>query len=437
MDNQSSKLIEDSAQGVVMLNSAATTPPFMSTTEAVTAFLKTYGAFHRGAGPRANLTYQNTQAAIHTIKEFIGLPETHELVFTPNTSGAISLFARLLGLRPDDVVLTSEIEHTSNNLPWLFNTEARVEYVRAFDDGSVDYEDLETKAALHVGKLRLIAMTGAASLSGYVPGLDRITKIAKAYNALLFIDAAQLAPHRQITMQEQGIDALAFSAHKIYAPFGVGVLALPGSILDSAPVDPGGGSIDMISDRGVIWSSPSARHQTGTWNVTGIVALGASCQEIMHRGWPAITKHERALVSYLAEKLPTVPNIELYFDQKKYIQENRIGTFVFNLKGYHHALVSAILEHEYGIETRAGTICNHKLVRRWLKVSDVDQVRVEEEIRKGNRLASYGIVRASLGMHNTKEDIDALIAALTAISTNGPRLRYKPLPEEEIYVINA
>lgn len=435
MSNSLPAIYNPTNNKTVLLNNAATTPPLESTIAAVTDFMSTYSAFHRGSGPRAAATYAKTQAAVQTIKQFIGVPDTHELLFTTNTSGAINLFIRLLSLKSSDVILTSEIEHTSNNLPWQFNTQAQVVYVRAFDDGSLDYEDLELQTKIYQGRLKLIAITGAASLSGYIPDLSRVSLLAQAAGAMLFVDAAQLAPHRPINMQAQGIDALAFSAHKVYAPFGIGVLALPKTLLNHCPVDPGGGSIDMISKSGVIWSSPASRHQTGTWNVVGIVALAASCKAIMNSGWEAVVKHEREFVSYMASRLGEVSGLELYFDLKKYTQEDRIGTFVFNLPGVHYALLSAVLEHEYGIESRAGTICNHKLVRRWLKVSDIEQARIERDIRQGNRLASYGIVRVSLSMANTLTDIDALIIALKRILTTGPTRIYAPAPEEGIYTL--
>lgn len=419
---------------VILLNNAATTPPFEVTLKAVNDYLQTYGALHRGAGPHANITFQKAEEAVRILREFLGTSDDHALLFTSNTSAAINLFVRLLRLKKDDVIITSIIEHTSNNLPWKYNTDATCCYVNAFDDGSLDYDDLEKKVAENAKNLKLIAITGASNLTGYIPDIERISKLAHQYNALLFVDAAQLAPHRQIDMEKQGIDALAFSAHKVYAPFGLGVLALPKNILETHPVDPGGGSIDMISETDIVWAPPIARHQTGTWNVTGIIAAARSCKALLDTGWDKILKHEKELVEYATKELQTVPDLILYVPAEKYLTEDRTGNFAFNLKGYHYALLSAILENEYGIETRAGTICNHRLVRRWFNIDDATQKEIEKKIAGGDRLASYGIVRASLAIHNTKEDIDALVSALTSIATHSHALTYKPVPIEEIYV---
>lgn len=419
---------------VILLNNAATTPPFESTLDTVCEFLKTYGALHRGAGPHANITYQKAERALATLKKFLNTSDDHALLFTHNTSAAINFLIRLLRLDKDDVILTSTIEHTSNNLPWVYNSPSQTVYVKSTVDGALDYDDLEAKVKEHGKHLKLIALTGASNLTGYIPDIARVSKLAHAHGALLFVDAAQYAPHRPIDMQGDGIDALAFSAHKVYAPFGLGVLAVPRHILDTAPVDPGGGSIDMISANGVVWAPPVTRHQTGTWNVTGIIAAAASCQTLMDTGWDAIINHERELVAYAAHQLDTVPGIRLYVRPDVYVRQDRIGTFTFNLAGYHHALVSAILENEHGIETRAGTICNHRLVHGWSDIDDATQKDIESRIEQGDRLASYGIVRASICIHNTKADIDVLVAALKSIIAHGPQLRYKPVPIEEIYV---
>ena len=159
---------------VILLNNAATTPPFEKTLKDVNHFLQTYGALHRGAGPHANVTFLKVQDALSSIRKFLNLPESHALLFTQNTSAAINLFARMLRLKKSDVVITSSIEHTSNNLAWHYNTEAQIVEVHAFEDGSLDYDDLEKKAAKHGKNLKLITMTGASNQTGYIPDIQKL-----------------------------------------------------------------------------------------------------------------------------------------------------------------------------------------------------------------------------------------------------------------------
>ncbi|WP_437601981.1 aminotransferase class V-fold PLP-dependent enzyme [Sorangium sp. So ce590] len=421
---------------VVRLNAAATTPPLRATLDAVTRFLGHYGALHRGSGPLARAACEDLEAAIASIRSFLGCGPEHHLLFCDNTSGAISQLARMLALKPDDAVVISEGEHTSNNLPWRFTTRARVVDVRSFDDGSIDEQHLGEVLGDERLQIRVVAVSGASNQTGYIPDLRRLSELARSRGALLFVDAAQLAPHRPIDMVASGIDALALSAHKLYAPFGVGLLVVPKRLLDTAPLEPGGGSIDMLSDvRGdatVVWAPPTLRHQPGTWNGTGIVALGASCEALAKAGWDVVIEHERQIVERMAARLSGIEGLRLHVPAAAY-GEHRIGAFPFSIAGMHHALLAAVLDHEHAIEVRAGTICNHRLVRRWFGVSDEEQQAVEARIRAGDRLASYGIVRASVGIHTTLDDVDALGAALEEILAGGPRLTYEPIQSEEAY----
>jgi selenocysteine lyase/cysteine desulfurase len=394
-----------------------------------------YGALHRGSGPRARATVEAVEHAVGAIERFLGQPADNTLLYTTNTSAAINHLARLLDLDADDVVVTSEIEHTSNNLPWRHQSAARVVEVRADDAGALDVAHLAEVLDAWRGRVRLVAVTGASNLTGHRPDLETLASLTHDAGALLFVDAAQLAPHRRIDMTASGVDALAFSAHKVYAPFGLGVLSLPRAILDRTPVDPGGGSIDMLAaDGSVLWAPPAERHRTGTWNATGIVALGAAVSAILETGWETIEAHERALTAVLVDRLTAVDGVSLTVDPRRYASEDRIGAVPFRVDGRHHALVASALEAEHGVEVRAGTICNHRLVRRWVGADDAEQARVEAAIAGGDRLASYGVVRASLGLQNTVDDVERLVAGLRALVADGPVLSYRPSPAQECWV---
>lgn len=423
---------------VAALNNAATTPPLAAVVDAVVGMLGEYGALHRGSGPRARATVEAVEHAVGAIERFLGQPADNTLLYTTNTSAAINHLARLLDLGADDVVVTSEIEHTSNNLPWRHQSAARVVEVRADDAGALDVAHLAEVLDAWRGRVRLVAVTGASNLTGHRPDLETLASLTHDAGALLFVDAAQLAPHRRIDMTASGVDALAFSAHKVYAPFGLGVLSLPRAILDRTPVDPGGGSIDMLAaDGSVLWAPPAERHQTGTWNATGIVALGAAVSAILATGWETIEAHERALTTVLVDRLTAMDGVSLTVDPRCYATEDRIGAVPFRVDGRHHALVASALEAEHGVEVRAGTICNHRLVRRWVGAEDAEQARVEAAIAGGDRLASYGVVRASLGLQNTVDDVERLAAGLRALATDGPVLSYRPAPAQECWVPSA
>lgn len=303
----------------------------------------------------------------------------------------------------------------------------------ADDSGQLILEDMREKIKTYGSKIKVIAVTGASNLSGSIPPIEEIAELAHSVDALFVVDAAQLAPHRKINMCISGIDALAFSAHKLYAPFGIGVLALPKRLLERSPVDPAGGSIDMLSKDSLTWSPPTERHQTGTWNTVGIFALAESIRVLQNYGWNNIDRQEKLVIKEVLSGLSSINSCKLYINPERFLNEDRIGTIPFNLEGIHHSLLAAVLEHEYGIEVRAGTICNHRLVARWLKVNNDEQNYVNKETAKGNRLASYGVVRASIGIQNSLEDAKALTSALKQIYETGIRLRYTENPAKETF----
>ncbi len=429
--NRTVELFDGRGVNVTGLNNAATTPLFTATLNALTRFYETYGALHRGAGPNARATCEAVEIAIESIRYFIGARADHELLFTSNASEAINLGARLLRtFTKNRYIITSDIEHTSNNLPWRTHSQARILEISSDMDGKIDLQHLEDLLERYGSSVALVTITGASNLTGYIPPIEKIARLTRKHGALLFVDGAQLIPHRPFDMERLGVDLLAFSAHKVYAPAGIGVLAIPRNLLQQVPVNPGGGSIDMYSAKGkIIWAAESQRHQVGTANAAGIFALGTSLRQLLKIGWDHIVTREASLLGYLLQEMSEIPGIELHAAGTP-IQE-RTSVVAFSVKNQHHALVAAILEAEYGIEVRAGTICNHRLVRRWLNLGEEQQKQIEIKIAGGNRLASYGVVRASLGVQTTMDDVLRLLSALHSIASHGPTLRYQALEGEE------
>src|SRR3989344_5319034 len=185
----------------------------------------------------------------------------------------------------------------------------------------------------------------------------------------------------------------------------------------------------MLSGNNIIWNKGVAKHQPGTINVNGIIALGEAMRIMEKIGWDRIMIHESKLTHQMALGLDGIKGVKLYVNPEKYSGNaaNRTGAITFSVRGLHHALVSAILGNEHAIETRSGTICNHRLVNRWFNITDKEQAEIESKMRSGNLLASYGIVRASLGVYNTEEEVDMFLGAVSQIARSGPRLHYLPV----------
>jgi selenocysteine lyase/cysteine desulfurase len=278
----------------------------------------------------------------------------------------------------------------------------------------------------------LVAITGASNVTGEVWPVAELAELAHAHGAQLFVDAAQLAPHRPIDMSGAGIDFLALSGHKLYAPFGVGALVGDARRLqEQAPLLHGGGAIELVTPDDVIWADAPQRHEAGSPNVVGAVALAAACRALLEVGMDTVAAHERALSARLWSALAGVPGLRrltLWPDDA-----DRVGVATFNLDGYGHQLLAAILSAEHAIAVRHGCFCAHPLITRLLGIPDEEIDRLAAELRAGRRPALPGAVRASLGVGTTPDDIDRLIDALHELAAAGPRSRYLHLADLDEY----
>jgi selenocysteine lyase/cysteine desulfurase len=287
--------------------------------------------------------------------------------------------------------------------------------------------------ALRGERFDLLAVTGASNVTGEVWPLARLAAIAHAHGARLFADAAQLAPHRAIDMAGAGIDYLALSGHKLYAPFGAG--ALIGDLRGlggRAPLLQGGGAVELVTLDDVIWAGTPERHEAGSPNVVGVVALGAACSALRALGMDAVAEHEQVLAQRLRTGLAEVPGLETLALWSGGDVE-RVGVATFNLAGYRHPLLAAILSAEHAIGVRHGCFCAHPLIARLLGMRDAEVERLGDELRAGRRPPLPGAVRASIGLGTTAEDVDLLVDALGELANRGPRATYRYVPGLDEY----
>jgi selenocysteine lyase/cysteine desulfurase len=270
-------------------------------------------------------------------------------------------------------------------------------------------DQLLADAERMLGGVDLLAVTGASNVTGEVWPLEQLAQLAHAHGAELFVDAAQLAPHRAIDMAATGIDHLALSGHKLYAPFGAGAL-VSRAPLTGSPLLQGGGAIKLVTVDDVIWADAPERFEAGSPNVIGAVALAAACDALDMR---AVEAEERSLAAHLHASLATVEGITTYALWPGH--PDRVGVASFNLAGYKHCALAEVLSDNYAIGVRHGCFCAHPLLTRLLCVPDAESRRLEDELRAGKDPELPGAVRASLGLGTTAEDIDALTAALTEL----------------------
>ena len=411
----------------VNLDYAASTPVMAAVWEAVAAFVPWYSSVHRGSGQKSQLSTAAYEDARHTIAEFVGAGATDAVVFVRNTTEAINVLSAALpaGTR----VLATAVEHHSNLLPWRRHDVGLLPVPRSAAE-LLDACQRTLRSARP--RIELVAVTGASNVTGEVCPIAELAAIAHAHGARLFVDAAQLAPHRRIDMAAAGIDFLALSGHKLYAPFGAGALVGDAGRLGSRePLLQGGGAIELVTADDVIWADAPQRHEAGSPNVVGAVALAAACRALLELGMETVAAHERALSAHLWHALAGVPGLQkltLWAEAA-----DRVGVATFNLDGYRHPLLAAILSAEHAIGVRHGCFCAHPLMTRLLGIPDREIERLATELRAGRHPALPGAVRASIGLGTTPDDIDRLIDALHPIATAGPLSRYRHLVDIDEY----
>ena len=410
----------------VNLDYAASTPVLAEVWEAVEAFMPFYSSVHRGSGQKSQLSTAAFEDARGSVARFVGAREDDDVVFVRNTTEAINVLAAALpaGTR----VLSSPAEHHANLLPWRRHDVRMLPF-------TATAEELYTacERALERERIGLVAVTGASNVTGEVWPVAELADLAHRHGARLFVDAAQLAPHRAVDMAASGVDYLALSGHKLYAPFGAGALVGDMAGLgERPPLIEGGGAIKLVTFDDVIWADAPDRFEAGSPNVVGVVALGAACEWLARTGMDAVAHHERALSRYLWQRLSAVPGLRM-LTLWPTGSVDRVGVATFDLEGYRHPLVAAVLSAEHAIGVRHGCFCAHPLITRLLGVPADEVARLSRELRHGARPPLPGAVRASLGLATTREDIDRLAGALTAIVTAGPRWAYEHVPEHDEY----
>jgi selenocysteine lyase/cysteine desulfurase len=408
----------------VNLDYAASAPALVAVADAVEALGTWYSSVHRGAGFKSRVATAAYEGAREAVRSFFGARADDAVIFTRNTTDSINLFAAAL---PDDVqVIGFAGEHHANLLPWQRRSFTCLPVAASPDEL---LERLE--GALRQGSgPRLVAITGASNVTGEIVPLDRVAELAHRYGARLLVDAAQLAPHRPIDMAASEIDYLAMSGHKLYAPYGAGVLIGRGDWLGGGPFLRGGGAVKLVTVDDVVWAELPDRQEAGSPNVLGAVALGAACATLAAYGMDRVAADEEALTAFARSRLARVPGFEHYTLWGA--AAPRVGLFTFNLGGYEHERLAAILSAEHGIGVRHGCFCAHPLMIELLRIERAEADGLIEATRRGEHPRLPGAARISFGLGSTREDVERVACALEEIAADGPHWRYRqdPLTDE-------
>jgi selenocysteine lyase/cysteine desulfurase len=401
------------------LDCAASTPALQIVADTVEEFLPSYSSVHRGAGyksRRATAAYEAARASTHRFARRPG-GDDDVVVIVRNTTEAINHLAYRLRLGPDAVVVTTVVEHHANLLPW--GRVARQRWVECGTDGTFTTNDV-VQVLDNGPRPALLAMTGASNVTGWRPPVEEICAEAHARGVEVLLDAAQLAPHRPLP---SGPDYVAFSGHKLYAPFGAGALIGPRRVFETGdPFLAGGGAVDLVDLDEVIWTEPPEREEAGSPNVVGAVAFGAAMDELERIGWDVVHEHEAALSARLHDGLRSVDGVSVLGPRAHPGPHDAedLAVAALTVEGMHHALVAARLSAEYGIGVRHGCFCAHPYLLRLLGVDSEGVAEARAAVRRGDRGGIPGAVRASCGLGTSSEDVDTLVDALAELADGRP-----------------
>jgi cysteine desulfurase / selenocysteine lyase len=351
---------------LVYLDSAASSQKPLAVLDAMDqVYRQSYANIHRGVYTLSEEATRAYEGARRKIARFINAPSSREIIYTRNATEAINLVARSWGdanLRAGDVILSTEMEHHSNIVPWQLlagRTGARVEYVPLTPTGELD--QAAYARLLDTARPRLVAVTQMSNVLGTQPPTKAMIAQAHAAGALVLLDGAQSVPHMPVDVRELDCDFLAFSGHKMLGPSGIGVLWARADLLDAMPPFLGGG--DMIREvrlEGSTWNDLPWKFEAGTPAITEAVGLGAAVDYLGALGMERVWHHERALAAYALERLAKVPDLTLYGPPA----DRRGGVASFTLGDIHPHDLATLLDRE-GIAVRAGHHCAQPLMERF------------------------------------------------------------------------
>jgi selenocysteine lyase/cysteine desulfurase len=384
----------------VNLDYAASAPALQAVAEAVANVLPSYSSVHRGAGYLSAVSTAAYESARTEIASFVGARDDDVVIVTRNTTDGLNLLAAAV---PGPVVHL-DIEHHANLLPWQ-GRGSRVVAAQPTIERTLE----SVRAELARQPAALLAVTGASNVTGECLPLHELAAVAHEHGARLAVDGAQLVPHRRVDVSALGVDYLAFSGHKLYAPFGAGVLIGRRDWLDAAPPYlAGGGAVRRVTLDETIWADSPARHEAGTPNVVGAVALAAACRSIAALPDGAVDVHEKALLHRLTDGLESIDGVRVL--RLWPAGSDRIGVVTFVVDDTPAELVAQYLSAEHAVGVRDGRFCAHPLLDRL------------NPAQAGG--TSGSAVRASVGLGSQLADVDRLVAAVAKLRREGPGWTY-------------
>lgn len=400
---------------LVYLDHAASTHAPQSVLAAVVEFMeREYANVHRGTHLLSRKATERFEEAYYVVADFIGAELRKGcVVFTANTTQAIDLASHALADRPGKVV-TTEMEHHSNEL--THRRRGGLLRCRVGDDGLLDLGHLDELLRKH--DVKLVAVTAGSNITGAIPDVHQIARMAHENGALILVDAAQALARHRIDVRPPDdpahLDLVAAAGHKAYAPFGAGFLYGPRALLDQAPpYVPGGGTAKAVGAREAEYLPSPDRHHGGTPNIAGVVAMARALLFLQSIGIDEIRAHEVRLTRRILDGLAGIGGITVYGPPAA---EQRLGVVSFNVDDVSELLAAAVLSEEGALAVRAGRFCAHLYM---------DRLLAADAARRPDVTRPTGAVRASIGLYNDEHDVDRLLEYVAKVRARAWIGRYR------------
>ncbi len=393
----------------INFDNAATTPVFKSVLDRITKACELYGAIGRGLGQKSEYsTKVYSESRDYILDFFKASKNKYTVIFVNNTTEGINRLSNMLIEDKNHIVITTRMEHHSNDLPW--RGKCILKYIEVDENGRLKLDELEYLLEKYHGLVKYVTITAASNVTGYVNNLSYISKLVHKYNAKLIVDGAQIVAHKKLDFTETLIDYLVFSAHKMYAPFGSGAIIGLKEEFERLNSDlKGGGTVDAVLDYSEVLLPPPEKDEAGSPNFFGAIALVEAMKELNNIGYETIENNEKILLNYALKGLNSIKDVITYGDNYKI--DDRLGIVVFNIKNIYHAENAKLLASLRAIAVRQGAFCAHPYVKRLLKINDIESSRhlVDSSCKMP------GMVRASFGIYNSIREIDIFLNTIELI----------------------
>jgi cysteine desulfurase/selenocysteine lyase len=388
---------------LIYLDNGATTQKPRTVIEAEKRFYSLQNAnIHRGVYALSQQATDAYETAREEIARFINAPTSQQIIFTRGTTESINLVAATWGrasLRPGDEIILSALEHHSNIVPWQLIAEATGAVIKVIPINDAGELQMDEYARLLSDRTKMVAVAHVSNSLGTINDVRRIVELAHAAGAKVLIDGAQWVAHHPTDVAEIDCDFYAFSGHKLFGPTGIGILYGKLELLESMPPYQGGGDmIESVTFEKTLYAKPPARFEAGTPNIAGVVGLAAAVQYVQSVGFDGIANYENALLAYATERVASVPGLRIIGTARN---KATVISFVMEDPEIPILEIGMHLDRE-GIAVRTGHHCCQPVM---------------------GRFNIPGTTRISLAFYNTRQEIDACVAALNKLVEQAQRPR--------------